>query len=146
ERYRHGRVLFAGDAAHLVPIFGVRGMNSCIDDTHNLAWKLALVERGEAVGDAAGALLDSYSDERTYAAHENIRFASRSADFMSPPGPGSQLLRDAVLDLAGDQPWIRSLVNPRQHSAIPLLRSPLNQFPERSAEFDHGPGPGELLP
>ena len=44
--YRHGRVLFAGDAAHLVPIFGVRGLNSGFDDADNLAWKLALVARG----------------------------------------------------------------------------------------------------
>ena len=48
ESYLHGRVLFAGDAAHLVPIFGVRGMNSAIDDTHNLAWKLAFVVKGLA--------------------------------------------------------------------------------------------------
>ena len=46
ERYRHGRVLFCGDAAHLVPIFGVRGANSGIDDADNLAWKLAYVTRG----------------------------------------------------------------------------------------------------
>jgi len=146
DGYRHGRVVFAGDAAHLVPIFGVRGMNSCIDDTHNLAWKLALVERGIVTGAAASALLDSYSDERRYAATENIRFASRSADFMSPPGPGSQLLRDAVLDLAFDTPWVRSLINPRQHSAIPLVVSPLNQAAEASAEFAGGPVPGDLLP
>jgi 3-(3-hydroxy-phenyl)propionate hydroxylase len=53
--YRNGRVLFAGDAAHLVPIFGVRGLNSGLDDAGNLAWKLALVLQGHA-GDA---LLDS---------------------------------------------------------------------------------------
>ena len=48
ESYRHGRVLFAGDAAHLVPIFGVRGANSGIDDADNLAWKLAFVVKGLA--------------------------------------------------------------------------------------------------
>jgi 3-(3-hydroxy-phenyl)propionate hydroxylase len=42
-RYRHGRILFAGDAAHLVPIFGVRGLNSGVDDAGNLVWKLAAV-------------------------------------------------------------------------------------------------------
>ena len=47
-RYRAGRLLFAGDAAHLVPIFGVRGLNSGFDDAGNLAWKLAAVVRGEA--------------------------------------------------------------------------------------------------
>ncbi|SVE01151.1 uncharacterized protein METZ01_LOCUS454005, partial [marine metagenome] len=60
ESYRHGRVLFAGDAAHLVPIFGVRGMNSGIEDIDNLAWKLALVGQGRGTD----KLMDSYSDER----------------------------------------------------------------------------------
>lgn len=46
--YRSGRVLFAGDAAHLVPIFGVRGLNSGLDDAGNLAWKLALVQQPDA--------------------------------------------------------------------------------------------------
>ncbi|MCW5672871.1 MAG: FAD-dependent monooxygenase, partial [Hydrogenophaga sp.] len=53
--YRQGRVFFAGDAAHLVPIFGVRGLNSGLDDAANLAWKLARVLRGES----PDALLDS---------------------------------------------------------------------------------------
>jgi 3-(3-hydroxy-phenyl)propionate hydroxylase len=43
--YRHGRVLFAGNAAHAMPIFGVRGLNSGIDDADNLAWKLAARSR-----------------------------------------------------------------------------------------------------
>src|SRR5450631_3504461 len=59
DEYRHGRVLFAGDAAHLLPIFGVRGANSGIDDADNLAWKLASVVNGIA----ADRLLDSYSHE-----------------------------------------------------------------------------------
>ena len=81
ESYLHGRVLFAGDAAHLVPIFGVRGMNSAIDDAHNLAWKLALTVQGKA----GPGLLESYSTERVYAARENHRFANKSAEFMAPP-------------------------------------------------------------
>ena len=63
-RYRTGRMLLAGDAAHLVPIFGVRGLNSGIDDAGNLAWKLAAVVQGWG----GEGLLDSYSDERVYAA------------------------------------------------------------------------------
>ncbi len=140
--YRHGRVLFAGDAAHLVPIFGVRGMNSAIDDAHNLAWKLAWVVRGLA----GERLLDSYSEERVYAARENLRYASQSAEFMAPPSAPQRLLRDAVLSLARAHPWVAQLANPRQHSAIPLVHSPLNAFAERSQEFAAGPAPGEVLP
>src|SRR4029077_15004396 len=59
ESYVHGHVLFAGDAAHLVPIFGVRGLNSGFADAHNLAWKLAWVLRGNA----DGAILQTYASE-----------------------------------------------------------------------------------
>lgn len=60
ERYRAGRVFIAGDAAHIHPPTGGQGMNTGIQDAYNLAWKLALVVRGES-GDA---LLDSYEAER----------------------------------------------------------------------------------
>jgi len=76
ESYRHGRVLFAGNAAHAMPIFGVRGLNSGFDDADNLAWKLALVARG--VSDAS--LLDSYSQERIAAFHINAESAMRSTE------------------------------------------------------------------
>jgi 3-(3-hydroxy-phenyl)propionate hydroxylase len=79
--YRKGRVLFAGDAAHLVPIFGVRGLNSGLDDAGNLAWKLAAVLQGRA----ADALLDSYSVERVHATRENIAYGAKSTEFMAPP-------------------------------------------------------------
>ena len=65
DSYRHGRVLFAGDAAHLVPIFGVRGMNSGIDDTHNLAWKLAWVAQGRSRRHAARLVLHRAGVRRT---------------------------------------------------------------------------------
>ncbi|MES2946576.1 MAG: FAD-dependent monooxygenase, partial [Pseudomonadota bacterium] len=77
--YRQGRVLFAGDAAHLVPIFGVRGLNSGLDDAANLAWKLALVQRAQA----DDSLLDSYSTERVMATRENIVYGAKSTEFMA---------------------------------------------------------------
>jgi 2-polyprenyl-6-methoxyphenol hydroxylase-like FAD-dependent oxidoreductase len=60
ERYRHGRIFLAGDAAHEMPPTGGFGLNTGVQDAHNLAWKLALVLNGAA--DAA--LLDTYHDER----------------------------------------------------------------------------------
>jgi 3-(3-hydroxy-phenyl)propionate hydroxylase len=142
DSYLHGRVLFAGDAAHLIPIFGVRGMNSALDDIHNLAWKLAFVAKGMATP----ALLETYSAERVYAARENHRFAMKGAEFMSPPSKPFRLMRDAVLSLSEKHPWFTSLMNPRQHSAIPLVNSGLNAFPERSTAFEAGPAPGITLP
>ena len=140
EKYRHGRVLFAGDAAHLVPIFGVRGANSGIDDADNLAWKLAYVVQGKS----GEALLDSYSDERVFAAQENLRHGTKSTEFMAPPTFAFELMRTAVLGLAGKHGQVRSLINPRQTSAIAYLQSPLNVF--SSDDFSAGPAPGTVLP
>jgi 3-(3-hydroxy-phenyl)propionate hydroxylase len=142
ERYRHGRVLFAGDAAHLLPIFGVRGANSGIDDADNLAWKLALRIKGLA----RDGLLDSYSTERVGAAHENLRHAMKSTEFMAPPSPGFELMRKAVLGLAVRHADVRALINPRQTAAITYADSALNRDLAASAEFEAGPVPGAVLP
>src|SRR4029077_513986 len=90
-RFRHGRVLFAGDAAHRVSPFGARGANSGVQDAENLAWKLTAVLQGRA-GDA---LLDSYGAEREYAADENIGHSTRATDFITPKSEISRLFRDA---------------------------------------------------
>ena len=105
--FRHGRVLFAGDSAHGVSPFGARGANSGIQDAENLAWKLDAVLRGLA----PEALLNSYASEREYAADENIRNSTRATDFITPKNDISRVFRDAVLDLAKDYPFARTLVN-----------------------------------
>lgn len=120
--YRHGRVLFAGDAAHLVPIFGVRGLNSGLDDAGNLAWKLARVLDGRS----PDPLLDSYSTERVHAARENIAYGAKSTEFMAPPNFAFQLMREATLRLAASEPGVRPLINPRQSSPVRYDGSPLN--------------------
>jgi 3-(3-hydroxy-phenyl)propionate hydroxylase len=142
EHYRHGRVLFAGDAAHLVPIFGVRGANSGIDDADNAAWKLAHVIRGLA----DERLLDSYSSERVAAAHENLRYGARSTEFMAPPSFAFDLMRTAVLSLAARHEGVRSLINPRQSSAIAYTASPLNAPQAATERWSAGPPPGAVLP
>ncbi|MDM7943031.1 MAG: FAD-dependent monooxygenase [Hydrogenophaga sp.] len=120
--YRHGRVVFAGDAAHLVPIFGVRGLNSGLDDAGNLAWKLARVVRGQS----PHGLLDSYSTERVHATRENIAFGAKSTEFMAPPNFAFKLMREATLRLAEGDAQVRSLINPRQSTPINYPGSPLN--------------------
>ncbi|HEX7890032.1 MAG TPA: FAD-dependent monooxygenase [Ramlibacter sp.] len=120
--YRAGRVLFAGDAAHLVPIFGVRGLNSGLDDAANLAWKLALVLEGAA----PDGLLDTYSTERVHATRENIAYGAKSTEFMAPPDFAFRLMREAALRLAVDEPAVRSLINPRQSAPVAYAGSALN--------------------
>ncbi len=127
QRFRHGRVLFVGDAAHQVSPFGARGANSGIQDTDNLVWKLRLVQAGVAPHE----LLDSYSDERGVAADENILNSTRSTDFITPKSDVSRQFRDAVLDLARSQPFARKLVNSGRLS-VPcvLMNSALNTLDE----------------
>ncbi len=137
ERFRHGRVLFAGDAAHQVSPFGARGANSGVQDADNLGWKLAAVLAGKA----PERLLDSYDSERTEAADENILNSTRATDFITPKNAASRLFRDATLELARDHAFARRLVNsgrlsvPTKHAASPL------SSPDADA-FDGGVAPG----
>jgi len=136
KRFRHGRVLFAGDAAHLVSPFGARGANSGVQDADNLAWKLALVVDGRA----GERLLDSYDDERMAAADENIAASTRSTDFITPKSAASRTFRDAVLELARRHPFARRLVNSGRLSTPSVLQgSPLNTR-DRDPDFPHGDG------
>jgi 3-(3-hydroxy-phenyl)propionate hydroxylase len=107
DRFVHGRVIFAGDAAHQVSPFGARGANSGIQDADNLCWKLARVVRGEATV----SLIETYDAERVAAADENILNSTRSTDFITPKSATSRLFRDAVLDLSVRHPFARRLVN-----------------------------------
>lgn len=107
ERFRHNRVIFAGDSAHQVSPFGARGANSGLQDTDNLAWKLKLVVDGLA----PDTLLDSYDAERIFGADENILNSSRSTDFITPKSEISRIFRDAVLDLSENHAFARPLVN-----------------------------------
>jgi len=107
DQFRHGCVFFAGDAAHGVSPFGARGANSGVQDAENLAWKLTAVMKHQA----PDALLDSYGQEREYAADENILNSTRATDFITPKSEISRLFRDAVLELAKTQAFARSLVN-----------------------------------
>jgi 3-(3-hydroxy-phenyl)propionate hydroxylase len=121
--FRHGRALFAGDAAHLVSPFGARGANSGIQDVDNLIWKLELVMAGQA----PESLLDSYDTERALAADENIRHSTRSTDFITPKSEASKAFRDAALLLAKHHPFARRLVNSGRLSLPTTLdTSPLN--------------------
>ena len=108
ERYKAGRIMIAGDAAHLFTPTGGFGMNTGIDDSHNLAWKLAAVLQGWG-GDK---LLDSYQVERKPIGHRNTgasrKYASMMHDAVVPDdiemeGPEG----DAVRERASHMTYIR---------------------------------------
>ena len=137
ERFREGRVLFIGDAAHTVSPFGARGGNGGIQDADNLAWKLAAVLGGQA----PEALLDSYDAERVPAADENILNSTRATDFIAPKNPAMQLFRDAVLDLAENHGFARAFVNSGRLSVPHHYRaSPLSTPDDEAFETALGPG------
>ncbi len=151
DRFRHGRVLFAGDAAHQVSPFGARGANSGLQDVDNLVWKLERVLRGRS----PDSLLDSYDAERVPAADENILNSTRSTDFITPKSETSRLFRDAVLNLAETQPMARPLVNsgrlslPHVYLDSPLQSPDVDGLPARtrpgSPAVDAPLGDGWLL-
>ncbi len=136
--YRCGRVLFCGDAAHLLPIFGVRGANTAFQDAQSLGWHLAFVARGLA----GEALLSNYSAERVRAAREIIDEAGKSTRFMTPPTQGFQLLRDAVLSLSLRHDFVRPLYHWRTSRPHEYTHSMLNATGDDDALFTVGPARG----
>ena len=142
DDYRHGRVFFIGDSAHIVPIFGVRGLNNGLADADNIAWKLARVLHGEA----QETLLDRYSPERRGATLDVFANATKSTRFMTPPTRGWRLAREAALSLSLKHEFPRGLANPRQMQPYTYSQSPLTPFASRDAEFAAGPVCGSFPP
>ncbi|MFE5629911.1 rifampin monooxygenase [Streptomyces sp. NPDC056543] len=94
ERYRSGRVLLAGDAAHIHPPTGGQGLNLGIQDAFNLGWKLA----AEVAGWAPEGLLDSYHAERHPVAAEVLDNTRAQMELMSTE-PGAQAVRRLMAEL-----------------------------------------------
>jgi len=136
--YVHGSTLFVGDAAHLLPIFGVRGANTAFQDAQSLGWHLAFVVRGLS----RAALLANYSAERVGAAREIIVEAGKSTRFMAPPTAGFRLLRDAVLSLSLTQPFVRPLYHWRTSRPHEYSHSALNCPDDDDKLFTAGPADG----
>lgn len=96
EQYRHGRIFLAGDAAHEMPPGGGFGLNTGVQDVHNLAWKLA----GVLHGWAGPSLLDTYHEERQPVARTATEHALAA---LMTSGRPSQLPGIALTDYASEQ-------------------------------------------
>jgi 3-(3-hydroxy-phenyl)propionate hydroxylase len=140
DRFVHGRVIFAGDAAHQVSPFGARGANSGLEDAENLSWKLDRVLRGLS----PASLIESYHAERSAAADENIRESTRSTDFMAPNSHQEARLRKAVLLLAGETEFGKRMVNAGRLSVPCAYDTPLS-MPDADS-WRGGPRPGSSMP
>ncbi|CAL9369209.1 12-dehydrotetracycline 5-monooxygenase_anhydrotetracycline 6-monooxygenase [Nocardiopsis dassonvillei] len=93
DDYRHGRVLLAGDSAHIHSPMGGQGMLTGLGDAENLAWKLALAVRGRA----GTGLLDTYRAERRPLAAEVLRTTTANTRFQVGGGPVVRMLRERVM-------------------------------------------------
>ena len=127
--FRHGRVLFVGDAAHQVSPFGARGANSGFQDADDLMWKLGLVIKGQA----SEKLLDTYAHDRQFAADENIMNSTRSTDFITPKSRTSKTFRNQVLALAKHYAFARKLVNSGRLSMPSFLTESVLNTPDTDA-------------
>ena len=140
QRFLHGRVVFAGDAAHQVSPFGARGANSGLEDAENLAWKLDRVLRKAS----PETLLETYHTERSAAADENIRESTRSTDFMAPSSRQEARLRKAVLSLAKETEFGKRMINGGRLSVPSIYDSPLSTVD--CDTWRGGPRPGASMP
>jgi len=151
DRLRVGRVLLAGDAAHLYAPFGARGLNSGVADAENAAWKVAFAGRGWA---APEELLESYHHERHAAARENVEVTTATMDFLVPQSAAAAAHRRDVLARARTDAAARELVDsgrlsePFWYTDSPLTTpNPTRPFagrPPRGAAPP--PGPGVIVP
>jgi 3-(3-hydroxy-phenyl)propionate hydroxylase len=149
DRMRVGRVLIAGDMAHLVAPFGARGLNSGVPDAENAAWKIAFGLRGWA----GGGLLESYHDERLAAALENIAVTTKTMDFLVPHSEQAWRHRREVLERALRDPAARAEVDsgrfaePFWYIDSPLTTPHARTIPGRPPPGEPPPTvPGVLVP
>ncbi|WP_345714296.1 FAD-dependent monooxygenase, partial [Kineococcus glutinatus] len=141
DRFRAGRVLLAGDAAHVHSPLGGQGMNTGLGDAENLAWKLALVAGGRAHAD----LLDTYEAERRPVAAGVLRATTGLTRTVVGGTPAARLLRDHLLvPLLGTAPVQQLVARESSQLTTTYRRGPLGGGPGRWAPRD--PRPGDRVP
>lgn len=117
ERFRVDRILLAGDAAHIMPVWQGQGYNSGMRDAFNLAWKLALVVNGKA----GSGLLDSYQQERRDHAKAMIDLSVTAGNVLAPPKRWHGTLRDGIS-------WLLNYVPPVKRYFLEMRFKPMPQY------------------
>ena len=137
DTYRSGRVLLAGDAAHIHSPFGGQGLNTGIGDAENLAWKLAMVIGGRATPE----LLDTYEAERRPVAAEVLASTSGMTSTLLGGSLAARLVRDHVFVPLMNLPPVQRLIWERASQLLVSYRGgPLGGRSLR------GPRPGDRVP
>jgi hypothetical protein len=141
-QYRHGRVLLAGDAAHVHSPAAAQGMNTGIQDATDLAWKLALVAQGQA----GPALLDSYHDERHPVGAAVVRETTALTAVGTATGPAAAV-RNLALFLVGHLHGLRDhAVATMAETAVQYRGSTVSGHGSRLHAGEHAPDPGGVRP
>ena len=144
-RYHEGHIFLVGDAAHVHSPAGAQGMNTGIGDAYNLAWKLALVERGIA----EESLLDSYQDERHPVGVQLLKTTDRLFSVVAGQNPLSRIARGRVAPVLATRLLTRLSVRRWFVGTLAQLRlhypdSPLNA--EDGSGWRDAPAPGDRAP
>jgi 2-polyprenyl-6-methoxyphenol hydroxylase-like FAD-dependent oxidoreductase len=140
DTYRRGRVLLAGDAAHIHSPLGGQGMNTGIGDAENLAWKLALVISGRA----ETRLIDTYGAERRPVAEDVLETTSGLTQLMMGDGPVRRWVRDHVAVPLLNREWVHRLITDKASQLqISYRRGPLGAH---TRLLSPGPLPGDRIP
>ncbi|MGW5398096.1 FAD-dependent monooxygenase [Streptomyces sp. NPDC003952] len=138
--YRQGRILLAGDAAHIHSPFGGQGMNTGLGDAENLVWKLARV----AAGRSGDGLLDTYEAERRPLAREVLASTSAMTGMVLGQTAWAQALRDHVFVPRLNRPLVqRRLWEKSSQLTLTYRRGPLGTGRQLPGS---GPRPGDRVP
>jgi len=142
ETYRNGRILLAGDAAHVHSPFGGQGMNTGIGDAENLAWKLAMV----VTATAGDALLDSYEAERRPIAANVLSWTGTAGSLVLGNHVFARLLRDRlVIPLMNRSSVQRRVWENLSQLKVTYRNGPLGRR-TRNPFSGQGPLPGDRVP
>ena len=139
DRFVHGRVIFAGDAAHQVSPFGARGANSGLQDAENLAWKLDRVLRGHRPRACSTAMISSAAPRPT---RTSANPPARPISWRPQPRQEARL-RKAVLALARDTEFGKRMVNGGRLSVPSVYDTPLSTAD--ADDWRGGPRPGASM-
>lgn len=117
DKFRVERILLAGDAAHIMPVWQGQGYNSGMRDAFNLAWKIALVVQGKAGAD----LLDSYQIERKDHAQAMIDLSVMAGHVLAPPKKWQGFVRDGIS-------YVLNYIKPIQQYLLEMRFKPMPKY------------------
>ncbi|MFJ4293113.1 bifunctional 3-(3-hydroxy-phenyl)propionate/3-hydroxycinnamic acid hydroxylase [Cupriavidus sp. NPDC089707] len=132
--FRAGRVLLAGDAAHIMPVWQGQGYNSGIRDASNLGWKLAMVVKGQA----GAALLDTYTAERRAHARSMIHLSEVAGDIFAPASRAGSALRDGLTKVLNRFPSVKQYFVEMRFKPMPRYEQGVVLLPEGQRRLHPG--------